>query len=138
MKSEFQYRLQKSLEKSGMTAAELSEKTGISEANISNYINGKYVAKQDKCYALALALNVDPGWLMTGDEPKKQPDWEDTYRQAYYEKYGYPVSSEPQTKEAKIISAGIDKMSPERREQALKVLQTIFADYFDGGEKDET
>lgn len=44
----------------------------------------------------------------------------------------------PQTKEAKIISAGIDKMSPERREQALKVLQTIFADYFDGGKEDET
>ena len=71
MKSEFQYRLQKSLSEAGMTAAELSEKTGISEANISNYINGKYVAKQDKCYALALALGVDPGWLMTGDEPLK-------------------------------------------------------------------
>lgn len=42
--------------------------------------------------------------------------------------------SVPQTKEAKIISAGIDKMSPERREQALKVLQTIFSDYFDGGD----
>lgn len=44
----------------------------------------------------------------------------------------------PKTKEARIISAGIDKMSPERREQALKVLQTIFADYFDGGKEDET
>ena len=44
----------------------------------------------------------------------------------------------PQTKEARIISGGIDKMPPERREQALKVLQTIFADYFDGGEDDET
>jgi hypothetical protein len=29
-------------------------------------------------------------------------------------------------------------MSPDRREKALKVLQTIFADYFDGGEDDET
>ena len=44
----------------------------------------------------------------------------------------------PQTKEARIISGGIDKMPPERREQALKVLQTIFADYFDGGKADET
>ena len=69
MENEFQYRLQKSLAASGMTAAELSEKSGVSEANISNYINGKYVAKQDKCFLLAEALNVDPGWLMTGDEP---------------------------------------------------------------------
>ena len=126
MKNEFQYRLVKSLEKAGITAAELSEKSGISEANISNYINGKYVAKQDKCYAIATALNVDPGWLMTGDEPSGHPAWQGI------------ESNIPKTAEAKIISAGIDKMSPERREQALKVLQTIFADYFDGGEKDET
>ena len=50
----------------------------------------------------------------------------------------FGVEEIPKTKEAKIISAGIDKMSPERREQALKVLQTIFADYFDGGKEDET
>lgn len=67
--NEFQYRLQKSLAASGMTASELSEKSGISKANISNYINGVYVPKQDKCYLLAQALHVDPGWLMTGDEP---------------------------------------------------------------------
>ena len=29
-------------------------------------------------------------------------------------------------------------MPPEKREQAIKVLQAIFADYFDGGEKNET
>lgn len=69
MKNEFQYRLQRSLADSGLTAAELSKKSGISEANISNYINGKYVPKQDKCYLLAVALGVDPGWLMIGDEP---------------------------------------------------------------------
>lgn len=70
--NEFQYRLQKSLAASGLTASELSEKSGISKANISNYINGVYVPKQDKCYLLADALNVDPGWLMTGDEPVRR------------------------------------------------------------------
>ena len=44
----------------------------------------------------------------------------------------------PITNEARIISGGIDKMPPDRREQALRVLQTIFADYFDGGEKNDT
>ena len=69
MNSEFQTRLKQSLAKCGMTASELSEKSGISKANISNYINGVYAPKQDKCYLLASALNVDPGWLMTGEEP---------------------------------------------------------------------
>ena len=45
---------------------------------------------------------------------------------------------EEKTKEAVIISSGIDKMPPDRREQALKVLQTIFSDYFDGGKINET
>ncbi len=69
--NEFQYRLQKALAESGLTASELSERSGVGKADISNYINGKYVGKQDKVYRLARALNVDPGWLMTGDEPHK-------------------------------------------------------------------
>ena len=43
----------------------------------------------------------------------------------------------PITNEARIISGGIDRMPPEKREQAIKVLQAIFAEYFDGGEKHE-
>ena len=69
MKNEFQYRLLKAIADKQITAADLSRATGIDRAALSNYINGKYVAKQDKCYLLARALNVDPGWLMTGDEP---------------------------------------------------------------------
>ena len=119
MKNEFQYRLQKSLAESGLTASELSERTGISEANISNYINGKYIAKQDKVYLLANALGVDPYWLMTGEEPTRLPTDE---------------NEAPQTQEARVISGGVDKMPPEKREQALKVLRAIFSEYFDGSE----
>lgn len=71
MNNEFQYRLQKAMAERGITATELSNLSGIDKGAISNYINGKYVAKQDKCYALSVALGVDPGWLMTGDEPLK-------------------------------------------------------------------
>lgn len=69
MENEFQYRLLKAMADKRMTASELSRATGIDRAALSNYINGKYVAKQDKCYMIARALNVDPGWLMTGHEP---------------------------------------------------------------------
>lgn len=69
MNNEFQYRLLKAIAERKMTASDLSRATGINKAALSNYINGKYIPKQDKCYLIARALDVDPGWLMTGAEP---------------------------------------------------------------------
>ena len=68
--NEFQYRLLKVIAKRGITASELSDASGVDKSALSNYINGKYVPKQDKVYKLARALDVDPGWLMTGEEPR--------------------------------------------------------------------
>ena len=67
--NDFQKRLRKAIEDKGITASELSRLSGVGKSDISNYINGVYVAKQDKVYLLANALGVDPGWLMTGVEP---------------------------------------------------------------------
>lgn len=69
MENEFQYRLQKAIAAKGITASELSRLSGVGKADISNYINGKYLAKQDKVLMMARALDVDPGWLLTGEEP---------------------------------------------------------------------
>ena len=71
MDNEFQYRLVKAIANKQMSASDLSRATGIDKAAISNYINGKYVPKQDKCYLIARALDVNPGWLMTGEETRK-------------------------------------------------------------------
>ena len=72
--NDFQYRLQKAIAASGLTASELSKLSGVGKSDISNYINGVYIAKQDKAYMLAKALGVDPGWLMTGDAPVNAAD----------------------------------------------------------------
>ena len=83
---------------------------------------------------MAEALDVDPGWLVTGVTQVVESDpWSFDLQ-----RFSSGNETTPKTEEAKIISGGIDKMPPERREQALRVLQTIFADYFDGGEKNET
>ena len=42
-----------------------------------------------------------------------------------------PLINQPKSHEARIISGGIDKMPPERREQALRILQVAFAEYTD-------
>jgi len=65
----FSYRLRKAMADKKIKASELSKLSGVGKADISNYLNSKYVPKQDKCYMLAEALECDPGWLMTGDEP---------------------------------------------------------------------
>jgi len=128
MNTEFASRLKQAMKTAGLTASELSKASSVGKSDISNYLNGKYLPKQDKCYLLAKALNVDPGWLMTGVGQTSINDFQNDSENL----------EAPQTPEARIISGGIDKMPPERREQALKILRTIFADYFDGGEKDET
>ena len=133
MKNEFQYRLQKALSESRMSASELSEKTGISEANISNYINGKYVAKQDKCFLLAKALNVDPGWLMTGNEPN-------TNSTMYMDLTLFGEgANQPRTPEARILANGIDKMPQAQREAIINMMQGLYPGLFEkGSEDDET
>ncbi len=77
MDNEFRYRLLKAIADKGISASELSRLSGVGKSDISNYINGAYVAKSDKCYLLARALDVDPGWLMTGDEPLSYPEPEE-------------------------------------------------------------
>lgn len=47
----------------------LAERTGISRAQISEYVHGRYIPKQDKIYLLASVLNVEPTWLMGYDTP---------------------------------------------------------------------
>ena len=76
--NDFQYRLLKVIAERNVTAADLVRATGIDKGAISNYINGAYIPKQDKAYKLARALGVDPGWLMTGDEPSEQRIAEET------------------------------------------------------------
>lgn len=125
MSNDFQYRLLKAINEKGLTAADLSRATGLSSCAISNYINGKYLPKQDKVYLLSKALNVDPGWLITGVEPRKIPLEE---------------AEAPKTEEARILATGIDRLPKEQREQALNVIKAMFAkysSYFEEG-NDET
>ena len=74
-KSEFSKRLKNAMQLNGMNAATLSKKTNIKPPMISDYLSGKYKAKQDKIYLLAKALNVNEAWLMGYDvDIKRIPD----------------------------------------------------------------
>lgn len=67
MIEDFSIRLKKALRIKNMKPSELSKKTGIKAPMISDYLKGKYKAKQDKVYLIAEALDVSEAWLMGFD-----------------------------------------------------------------------
>jgi len=67
MGESFKNRLNQALEIRGMKPVELSNRTGLSKARISQYTNGVYEAKQKALYLIARALNVSEAWLMGYD-----------------------------------------------------------------------
>ena len=59
MENEFQYRLLKAIADKRISASDLSRETGIDKSAVSNYINGKYIPKQDKCYLLEMLTSPE-------------------------------------------------------------------------------
>lgn len=138
--SSFQERFTELCESNPSNDTALANTLHVSRQTVSAWKTGKRSPRQPIIIDIANYFRVSVAWLM-GYDVKKEMTSRELIEEGfnnYYESHGYPKTDYPQTKEARIISAGIDKMSPERREQALKVLQTIFADYFDGGKEDET
>ena len=68
----FAQRLSIALSTRQMKPIELASKSGIDKAAISQYLSGKYKAKQDNIFALSKVLNVNPEWLMGYDVPMEK------------------------------------------------------------------
>lgn len=71
----FANRLNAAIRIRNIKATELSQKTGISKSSLSEYMSGKYEAKQDGVYLLAKALNVNEAWLMGLDVPMERENF---------------------------------------------------------------
>ena len=68
----FGNRLNRAMRIRNIKAAELSEKTGIAKSSLSEYIKGKYEAKQKAIFKLATVLDVNEAWLMGLDVPMEK------------------------------------------------------------------
>lgn len=68
----FANRLNKAMTIRNIKASVLHEKTGISKSSLSEYMSGKYEAKQNGIYLLAKALDVSEAWLMGCDVPMEK------------------------------------------------------------------
>lgn len=98
----------------GYSAEQVAAFLHVSPATVYRYENGD-ISKLPSKFIKPLAeyLCVSPSWLMgwTEDHPDD------------------PLKDHPVTREAKIISGGIDKLPPEQREQALNVFRAMFAQH---------
>lgn len=107
----------KTLRKSfDMTQDELAKAIGQSAGSIGMYENGKRMPDRETLEAIADVFNVGTQSLLFTEPVIDDVD-------AY-------LDALPQSDEAKIIAKGIDRMPPEKREQALRILQAAFIDCF--------
>ena len=69
-------RLRIAMDKEMITAKQLSEKSGVSEPSISQYLHGTFAPKNITAAKLAKVLDVNPMWIMGFDapmEPERPP-----------------------------------------------------------------
>lgn len=64
--SKFTMNLKKLMIEREMTAADIARKTGMTQATLSRYINGKRIPKINSVIKIAKALNVPIELLMKG------------------------------------------------------------------------
>ncbi len=60
-------RLQFALSNASMQQQELAEKSGVSKASISQYVNGSHIPSKISSAKIGEILNVEPMWLMGFD-----------------------------------------------------------------------
>ncbi len=65
-------RLQEAMNDINITAKELSDKSGVKEPSISQYIHGVYAPRNKTSVKLANVLGVNPMWLMGFPVPKEE------------------------------------------------------------------
>ena len=93
---------------------------------------------------LANAINQSQSSITLYDTGRREPDFETL--EALADIFNVPLSSivadeasdnlyspvmETMSSQARIISGGVDRMPPEKRDQALKILQAAFVEYSD-------
>lgn len=60
-------RLRRALDKSGFSAQELSDKSGVSKASISQYVNGSHKPSNISAQKIGNCLGINPLWIMGFD-----------------------------------------------------------------------
>ena len=105
---------------SGKMQKDLAEYVGAKTTTVSGWTRGISYPRADSMEKIAMFFGIPTSKLV--GEPALDSGMRQTLEM---------IDSIPRSQESRIISAGIDKMPPERREQALRILQVAFSEYAD-------
>ena len=120
----------------GMTQDDLAHAMGYKDRSMITKIeSGKVDISQKKVDKFAKVLNTSPAYLMGWVDDKRTT--RERIAQAFYGDDGqakmnlglFGEDDTPKTEEARILSRGIDRLSPEERAQALAVVKAMFAQH---------
>lgn len=104
-------RLREALENANINAQELSKKSGVNKASISQYVNGVHAPSNITAYKMGQVLDVSPEWLM-----------------------GFEVEMTPQKEIPNYVSGTIEiidlysRATPEQRQAVLNLLRSFVQD----------
>lgn len=107
-------RLSYALSVAGLKPVELSEKTGVSQASISQYLSGAHAPSSKSCSEMAKILGCSPAWLIGYDVPmfeKKPEDYVDDM-----------IKTARDSALARAMNA-FKQIPPEEHERAIAMLQ---------------
>lgn len=136
----FAQRLQKALDRKSMKPIELANKTGLDKSLISNYLSGKYKAKQDKLTIIAKVLDVNEVWLMGYDVPSDysyEGGFHDDENNRFYFRFK-PKEINENTDLSDHYKALFDKdnrLTPEQKEFFLDMIETQHKKFDEAQEK---
>ena len=100
-----------------MTLDDVAKYLGINRQAVYKYEQGIVTnIPLDKIEKMAVLFDTTPDYIA---------GWSDE------EKPLYSPILETMSSQARIISGGVDRMPPEKRDQALKILQAAFVEYSD-------
>lgn len=116
--------------------AQLAKKLNVTQGAVSQWENGQTVPAADQLISIASLFGVTVDQLL-GRADEQAPATPDEERDAYADIGRRVVAltaaqrEKAQTVEAKIISAGVDRMPEADRERALTMMKLMFAEYAD-------
>jgi len=110
------------LSTSGKLQKDLADYVGAKTTTVSGWTRGVSYPRADAMEKIARFFGVPTSRLVGNPELPE---------------YVYPSGETALTCEARIISAGIDRMPEERRQQALAIMQAAFTEYADYFKEEE-
>ncbi len=122
----FQERLNYALNLRDMKPVDLANKTGLSKARISQYMNGIYTPKSKGTLAIALALNVNETWLMGLDAPMERSPTDDFSKTSFDNIFPIELHKIPLLGE---IACGEPVFAEEDRESYVLAGTNVKADF---------